>query len=145
VDKDWSKLRLEAFEVLQREDVLREIVRLLGPEALPSEEKLVLDVARMVKEGFLQQSAFDKIDTYASPQKQVKQLRMLVDFYHEALAALRSGVSLDDIRAMNVITKIIRSKYEIPNNEMQRFDDLHKAMLEEFQHMRQKEAEAVVE
>ena len=93
----------------------------------------------------MQQSAFDKIDTYASPQKQVKQLRMLVDFYHEALAALRSGVSLDDIRAMNVITKIIRSKYEIPNNEMQRFDDLHKAMLEEFQHMRQKEAEAVVE
>ncbi len=145
VDKDWSKLRLEAFEVLQREDVLREIVRLLGPEALPSEEKLILDVARMVKEGFLQQSAFDKIDTYASPQKQVKQLRMLVDFYHEALAALRSGVSLDDIRAMNVITKIIRSKYEIPNNEMQRFDDLHKEMLEEFQSMRKKEAEAVVE
>jgi V/A-type H+-transporting ATPase subunit A len=146
VDKEWSRLRLEGFEVLQREDVLREIVRLLGPEALPDEEKLILDVARMIKEGFLQQSAFDKIDTYASPHKQVKQLRLLVDFYHEALVALRGGSLLEDIRSMDVIVKIIRSKYEIPNNELERFDDLHKAMEREFQGMRKgKEAETVVE
>ncbi|MFQ6135532.1 MAG: V-type ATP synthase subunit A, partial [Nitrososphaerales archaeon] len=146
VDKVWSRLRLAAFEVLQREDVLREIVRLLGPEALPDEEKLILDVARMIKEGFLQQSAYDEIDTYCSPAKQVKQLGLLVDFYREALSALRSGVPLEDIRAMPIITKIIRSKYEVPNTELGKLDGIHKGMMEAFQEVRKgKEAETIVE
>ncbi|MEE9586357.1 MAG: V-type ATP synthase subunit A, partial [Nitrososphaerales archaeon] len=145
VDEAWSKLRLEAFEVLQREDVLKEIVRLLGPEALPDEEKLILDVARMMKEGFLQQSAFDEIDTYCSPAKQVKQLGILVGFYKAALSALRNGVPLEDIRAMPIITKIIRSKYEIPNTELDKFDGIHKEMLKGFEEMRKgKEAETIV-
>ncbi len=145
VDEAWSKLRLEAFEVLQREDVLKEIVRLLGPEALPDEEKLILDVARMMKEGFLQQSAFDEIDTYCSPAKQVKQLGILVGFYKAALSALRSGVPLEDIRAMPIITKIIRSKYEIPNTELDKFDGIYKEMLKGFEEMRKgKEAETIV-
>ena len=145
VDESWSKLRLAGFEVLQREDVLREIVRLLGPEALPDEEKLILDVARMIKEGFLQQSAFDDVDTYCSPEKQVKQLRLLVEFYREALAALRGGAVLEDIRAMPVITKIIRSKYEVPNNELGKLDDIHKEMMDSFKQMRRgKEAETIV-
>jgi V/A-type H+-transporting ATPase subunit A len=145
VDEAWSKLRLEAFEVLQREDVLKEIVRLLGPEALPDEEKLILDVARMMKEGFLQQSAFDEIDTYCSPAKQVKQLGILIGFYKAALSALRSGVPLEDIRAMPIITKIIRSKYEIPNTELDMLDGIHKEMLKVFEEMRKgKEAETIV-
>jgi len=137
VDKEWGKVRLAAFEVLQREDVLREIVRLLGPEALPDEEKLILDVARMIKEGFLQQSAFDEVDTYCSPAKQIRQLRLLVDFHREALSALRSGVPLADIRAMPIISKIIRAKYEIPSDELERLDALHEEMLKAFQDLRE--------
>lgn len=145
VDGRWGKLRLDAFEVLQRDDVLREIVRLLGPDALPDEEKLILDVARMIKEGFLQQSAFDKIDTYCSPVKQIKMLNLLVDFHREALSALRSGVPLEDIRAMSIITKIIRCKYEIPNTELEKLDALHKEMVESFQDLRKtQEATAFV-
>jgi V/A-type H+-transporting ATPase subunit A len=145
VDKSWSKLRLEGFEILQREDVLKEIVRLLGPEALPDEEKLILDVARMMKEGFLQQSAFDEVDTYCSPSKQVKQLDLLTGFYREALSALRSGIPLEDIRAMPIITKIIRAKYEIPNTELNKIDEIKKRMVTSFQEMRLgKETETIV-
>lgn len=145
VDKNWRQLRLEAFELLQREDVLKEIVRLLGPEALPNEEKLILDVARMMKEGFLQQSAFDEIDTYCSPEKQVKQLNILIEFYHSSQSALKAGVPLEDIRAMSVITDIIRSKYEISNTDMVKFDNLYKKMMNSFNEIRSiKEAEKIV-
>ncbi len=145
VYQNWRQLRLEAFEILQREDVLKEIVRLLGPEALPNEEKLLLDVARMVKEGFLQQSAFDDIDTYCSPEKQVKQLNILVEFYHLALSALGSGVPLEDIRAMPIITSIIRSKYEIPNTELDKLDKLLGKMKDSFKEIRKvKETETIV-
>ncbi|HJN57524.1 MAG TPA: V-type ATP synthase subunit A, partial [Nitrososphaerales archaeon] len=145
VYQNWRQLRLEAFEILQREDVLKEIVRLLGPEALPNEEKLLLDVARMVKEGFLQQSAFDDVDTYCSPEKQVKQLNILVEFYHLALSALGSGVPLEDIRAMPIITSIIRSKYEIPNTELDKLDKLLGKMKDSFKEIRKvKETETIV-
>ena len=144
VSSNWSKLRFDAFEILQREDVLREIVRLLGPDALPDEEKLILDVARMVKEGFLQQTAFDKIDTYCSPSKQVKQLMLLVDFYHNAIVSLRNGVKLEDIRAMSIISKIIRSKYEIPNDHLALFDKLHKEMVESFKEFSKSQEDLVI-
>lgn len=128
VEKERAKLRIEAYSILQREDVLKEIVRLLGPEALPDEEKLILDLARMLKEGYLQQSAYDEIDTYCSPTKQVKSLRLFVDFYKEALNALRSGIPLASIRSMPVIAKIIRARIEIAEKEVEKIDALHEEM-----------------
>lgn len=135
VDKDWNRLRAQGYELLQREDALKEIVRLLGPEALPDEEKLVLDVARMIKLGLLQQSAYDPIDSYCSPQKQVKLLRVFVDFYKEALAALRSKVPLNEIRSMPIIPRLLRAKYEIPDAELDRLDQLHSQILQSFQEL----------
>ncbi|MEE9282833.1 MAG: V-type ATP synthase subunit A [Nitrososphaerales archaeon] len=130
VDKDRPELRIEAYTILQREDVLKEIVRLLGPEALPDEEKLILDVARMIKEGFLQQSAYDKVDRYCSPLKQVGMLRLYVDFYRESVNALKSGVALSEIRALPVIPPIIRSKYEIPDDKLEELDRLRKSAID---------------
>ena len=72
ISEDWLNLRGEAYGILQREDTLKEIVRLLGPEALPDEEKIILEVARMIKIGLLQQNSFDEVDTYCSPKKQFK-------------------------------------------------------------------------
>ncbi len=130
VDKDRPELRIEVYTILQREDVLKEIVRLLGPEALPDEEKLILDVARMIKEGFLQQSAYDKVDRYCSPLKQVGMLRLYVDFYRESVNALKSGVALSEIRALPVIPPIIRSKYEIPDDKLEELDRLRKSVID---------------
>ena len=111
---------------------MKEIVRLLGPEALPDEEKLVLEVARMIKIGILQQNSFDKVDTYCSPEKQLKLVRLLVKFYKEAQKALKEGASLADIRAMPVITSLLKAKFEIPDDQIAKLDDIDKQMPEQF-------------
>lgn len=144
VDKNWAKVRADAYEILQREDALREIVRLLGPEALPDEEKLVLEVARMIKIGYLQQSAYDEVDTYCSPKKQFLLLKLLVEFYQEALKALRAGVGLDTIRAMSIIPKLLRAKFEIRNEEVEKLETLREEMLSEFQKIGAMEVKTVV-
>jgi V/A-type H+-transporting ATPase subunit A len=132
IDKDWFSVRADAYGILQREDALKEIVRLLGPEALPDEEKLILDVARMIQIGFLQQNAYDDIDAYCSPQKQFVMMKMFVQFYNEAIKSLRNGVPLQKIRAMQVIAPMLRAKFAIKSEEMDKLDALVKQMFDEF-------------
>jgi V/A-type H+-transporting ATPase subunit A len=132
VTGEWYDLRQESYQVLQKEDTLKEIVRLLGPEALPDEEKLVLEVARMVKIGILQQNSFDKVDTYCSPQKQVKLVKLMVKFHKEALKALKAGTPLADIRAMPIIPALLKAKFEIPEDQLAKLDDLDKQIDDQF-------------
>ena len=132
VSAEWYNLRAESYHILQREDTLKEIVRLLGPEALPDEEKLVLEVARMIKIGILQQNSFDKVDTYCSPQKQLKQVKLMVQFFKHAQKALREGGSLMDIRAMPILTSLLKAKFEITDEEVSKLDMLEKEMAEQF-------------
>jgi V/A-type H+-transporting ATPase subunit A len=132
VSADWYDLRAESYHILQREDTLKEIVRLLGPEALPDEEKLVLEVARMLKIGILQQNSFDKVDTYCSPQKQLKLVKLIVRFYKESLKALKEGALLPDIRAMPIIPSLLKAKFEIPDDQVKKLDEIDKQMTEQF-------------
>jgi V/A-type H+-transporting ATPase subunit A len=144
VSADWYDLRAESYHILQREDTLKEIVRLLGPEALPDEEKLVLEVARMIKIGILQQNSFDKIDTYCSPEKQLKLVRLMVKFYKESQNSLKAGKSLADIRAMSVITSLLKAKFEIPDDQISKLDELDRRMSEEFKGTQTREVEVTV-
>jgi len=136
VSTEWFKLRSDSYKLLQREDTLKEIVRLLGPEALPDEEKLVLEVARMIKIGILQQNSFDKIDTYCSPEKQLKMVKLVVDFYNSAQNSLKEGVALADIRSMAIIPSILKAKFEIPDEELSKLDDLEKELNTQFSNLR---------
>ena len=128
VSDEWFGLRGEAYGVLQREDTLKEIVRLLGPEALPDEEKLILEVARMVKIGLLQQNSFDDVDTYCSTEKQFRLLKLLVDFYRRGNLALKEGADLADIRAMPIISSLLKARMEIKDDEIERLDLLASEM-----------------
>ena len=132
VDKEWLSVRADAYAILQREDALKEIVRLLGPEALPDEEKLILDVARMIQIGFLQQNAYDDTDAYCSPQKQFRMMKMFVQYHQEALKALRSGVPLPKIRGMQVIAPMLRAKFAIESEELGKLESLARQMFDEF-------------
>ncbi len=132
VSEEWFDLRAEAYGVLQREDTLKEIVRLLGPEALPDDQKLILEAARMIKIGILQQNSFDDVDTYCSPEKQLKLLKLFVQFYREGQQALKEGTSLADIRAMSTIGKAIKARMEIKDDEMTKLDQLSQTMTEQF-------------
>jgi V/A-type H+/Na+-transporting ATPase subunit A len=144
VSEDWYNLRADSYHILQREDTLKEIVRLLGPEALPDEEKLVLEVARMIKIGILQQNSFDKVDTYCSPQKQLKQVSLMVQFYKNAQRVLKEGVSLIDIRAMPIITSLLKAKFEITDEEVSKLTELEKTMADQFSKLTKPEEVKVV-
>ncbi|KKM18404.1 hypothetical protein LCGC14_1666030 [marine sediment metagenome] len=132
VNEDWLNLRNEAYVVLQREDTLKEIVRLLGPEALPDDEKLILEVARMIKIGFLQQNSFDKVDTYCSPEKQFKLLKLLVEFYKSGQRALKENASLADIRALPIISNLLKARMDVPDDQLEQLDQLSHDMNEQF-------------
>ncbi len=144
VSAEWYNLRAESYNILQREDTLKEIVRLLGPEALPDEEKLVLEVARMIKIGILQQNSFDKVDTYCGPEKQLKLVKLMVNFFKEAQKSLKEGSSLPDIRAMPIITTLLKAKFEIPDDQVAKLDSVNNQMSDQFQKISGREEVKVV-
>lgn len=141
ISPDWYNLRAESYNILQREDTLKEIVRLLGPEALPDEEKLILEMARMIKIGILQQNSFDKVDTYCGPEKQIKLIKLMVKFYNESLKSLKEGVTLSDIRAMQIIPSLLKSKFEIPDEQVSKLNELESKMDIQFNEIRSKKEE----
>jgi V/A-type H+-transporting ATPase subunit A len=113
---DWRQLRDEAMGLLQKEAELQEIVQLVGPDALPDRERVILEVARMLREDFLQQDAFDEVDTYCPPMKQYLMLKIIMTFYQEALKAVERGVEPAKILKVSVKQDIARMKY-IPHDE----------------------------
>jgi len=123
VDQEWSKNRSEAMTVLLRESELEELVRLVGIEALSSEDRLLMEVARMVREDFLHQNAFDEIDTYTSLEKQFKLLAVILHYYRLALKALGGGAALDDLLGIAALEAISRAK-RLPESELEGLDKL---------------------
>ncbi|NIP40269.1 MAG: ATP synthase subunit A [Candidatus Aenigmarchaeota archaeon] len=110
VSKNWMELRDEAMTMLQKESELREIVQLVGPDALPERERLLLEVARMIREDFLQQNAYHDIDTFCPLEKQYEMMKVILKFYERAGLSLAKGVSLNEITKLEVIDKIARMK-----------------------------------
>jgi len=115
--KDFVQLRQKALEVLQKESELQEIVQLVGVDALPEREKGVLDVARMIREDYLQQSAYDDVDTYTSIQKQYRMLRAILSFGDREQEAIGKGAQVGRLQALPVRTKLSRMKW-IPEAEL---------------------------
>jgi V/A-type H+-transporting ATPase subunit A len=128
IAKDWVSLRQQALEVLQKESELQEIVQLVGVDALPEREKGVLDVARMLREDYLQQSAYDEVDTYTSIQKQYRMLRAILAFGDREQEAIGKGTSLAEIQKLPVRQKLSRMKW-IPEKDMvSQFDAIEAEM-----------------
>jgi len=118
LDPRWNTVRLEALELLKREQRLQQIVRLIGPDALPDTERIILVVAEMIKNGFLQQSAFDDIDMFSVPEKQVMILLVIMEFYRRTLAIIRNGAPLVKIVSLPCREEIIRIKTTFENSDM---------------------------
>jgi len=123
VADDWSALRTEAMALLQEEANLEEIVRLVGMDALSEGDRLKLEVAKSIREDYLQQNAFHENDTYTSLNKQYKMLNLILSFKHEAERALEAGVYLDKVLKLPVRDRIARSKY-ISEEEISKMDDI---------------------
>jgi V/A-type H+-transporting ATPase subunit A len=121
VGQEWPGMRAEAMRILQKEDELQEIVRLVGVDALSREDRMMLETAKSIREDFLHQNAFDDVDTYTSMKKQRQMLGLILDFHHRASEALGRGASLDRLLALEVRDEIARAKY-IPETQPEGFE-----------------------
>jgi V/A-type H+-transporting ATPase subunit A len=111
VSKDWIEHRKEALEILQREAELQEIVQLVGYDALPEPEKGVLDTARSIREDYLQQSAYDEVDTYTSIKKQHHMLSVILEFGRMEAATIKKGILATKISELEVRSMISKMKW----------------------------------
>ena len=117
-DPGWENTRATALKILQQEAELEEIVRLVGPESLPEGDKLLLLTARMIREDFLQQSAYNEVDTYCTPEKAGLMLKTIAKFYDLAQEMLSSGAGYEAIRTSPMVYRISRMK-DITNEDFE--------------------------
>ena len=151
LDPAWAQVRQEAMELLKKEQRLLEIVRLIGPDALPDGERLVLLTAEIIKDGFLQQNSFDPVDRYCVPAKQIRLLELIMEFYRRANTCIHLGAPLYKISALTraesldsegrkgffegeerrrpLRERLARLKSEIPNDDERGFSNFEQDMV----------------
>lgn len=123
VGEKWVKDRAEIMRILQEEASLDEIVRLVGIDALSPKDRLIMETAKSVREDYLHQNAFHEVDTYASLDKQLRMMELILGWYHLGLDALDNGIEVEDWLELSVKEKIGRAKY-IPEAELSKFEDI---------------------
>ncbi len=129
-DDEWSSLRVEAMTLLEEEDKLKEIVRLVGIDALSKDERMILETAKSLREDFLHQNAFHEVDTFASMEKQFKMLSTIVKFHHLAMDALKKGAPMQSVFNLPVRETIARMRY-IEEKQISQLDAIEGEIKEE--------------
>lgn len=134
----WETLRTDAINLLKNENRLQQIVSLIGPDALPDSDRLVLKVAQMIKNGFLQQNAFDDIDMYCSSAKQIVILELIMEFYKRALVCIKAGAPVEQVTKLSVCDEIVRIKMVYKNEELDKIQEVKERLesqISEIEHM----------
>ena len=126
VDKRFMQFRSELLYLLNREAQLMEIVKLIGADVLPDEQKLILDISRLIRLGFLQQNAFHKEDTYVPLIKQFKMMEIILYLYQKAKALINLNIPMSVLAEDAIWSKLIAIKYDVPNDRIDMFDDYKK-------------------
>jgi V/A-type H+-transporting ATPase subunit A len=140
--EDWPDLVKEALALLQKDQELREIVQLVGPDALPESERATLEAARMIKEDFLTQSAIHEIDTYSPINKTYRMLRIIIGFAQKMAEAVKMGVQVRRILELSVLDNIARMKITPRDSYEEQLDAVEKKMTREFQSLFQELSES---
>ncbi|MBR0530208.1 MAG: V-type ATP synthase subunit A [Ruminococcus sp.] len=128
VAPDFMEVRQQISNILVEENSLMEIVKLMGTDVLPDDQKLLIEVARVVRVGFLQQNAYHKDDTYVPLDKQYRMMKAILQFFELSKEALGKGVPIDDIMKNGWADKLIKIKYDIPNDKLGMFDEYEREM-----------------
>ncbi len=124
VDAQWQIDRTEIMELLHKEVRLQQVVKLVGPDALPDTQRFILDVCTLFKNSFLQQNAYDKIDMYSTVQKQAKMLHIIVAYWRRGSDAIKKGATLVKLRKMKAYQDIIKMKFSVPNDDLSGLDKI---------------------
>lgn len=134
-DAKWSELRTEALTLLQREERLQQIVKLVGPDVLPESQKLILFIAEILKDGFLTQSAFETKDMYCTPERQIALLRIILMVYRRGRDLVARGLPLAALRDSPNVSQLIRAKSAFGNEEMEKLAAWEKLLAAELDAM----------
>ena len=121
---EWSELRARAIELLSEEVKLQQIVRLVGEESLPDRERMVLEGAWVLRNAFLQQNAFDRIDRYSTPEKQLRMLRAVFHYIDQGTRIVEKKIPIYRIKELPVRTDLMRMRFEIADTALAQFDTL---------------------
>lgn len=132
VGDSFLRNRQEISNILIEENKLLEIVKLIGSDVLPDDQKLIIEIARVVRVGFLQQNAYHKDDTFVPLEKQNKMMETILLLYKKAKNAVSLSIPISEILGTQLFEKVIKMKYEIPNDQMQLFDEYAKEIEEAF-------------
>ncbi|MCR5732737.1 MAG: V-type ATP synthase subunit A [Sphaerochaetaceae bacterium] len=130
----WSKNRTRIMELLRKEKRLQQIVKLVGPDALPDSQNFILEVCNIFKSAFLQQNAFDEIDRYCSVEKQVAMMNIILAYYDMGNDALKKGVPLAKIRRLSSVHDIVKMRFTVSNDSV---DDIEHLTAKLFRQMTQ--------
>ncbi len=120
----WADDRSEIMELLQKEVRLQQVVKLVGPDALPDSQKFIIEVCTLFKNAFLQQNAFDDIDRYSTVEKQMKMMQIILIYWRRGSDAIKRGVTLVKLKKMSVYQDIIKMKFNVPNEDLKMLDKL---------------------
>jgi V/A-type H+-transporting ATPase subunit A len=130
---DWIELRTEALTLLQREDRLQQIVKLVGPDVLPDSQRLILFIAEIMKDGFITQSAFEENDMYCTPERQIALLRLILMVYRKSRDLIQEGMPLSQIRSLPCVPLIMRAKATLGNSDMDKLVELARVAADELE------------
>lgn len=122
VGEDFMSCRSEIASLLAEETNLMEIVKLIGSDVLPDDQKLIIEIARVIRVGFLQQNAFHKDDTFVSPEKQLKMMQVILYLYHRCSELIATQVPISQIIQLKLFDKLVQIKYDVPNDRLDMFD-----------------------
>lgn len=132
VGLEFLEARQKFISILAEENKLMEIVKLIGKDVLPDDQRLVLEIARVIRVGYLQQNAFHKEDTFVPLSKQLKMMQLILYLYRVASSVLKEGKAFSLLEHTNMFEKVIKVKYDIPNDQLELFDDVYKMIDESF-------------
>jgi V/A-type H+/Na+-transporting ATPase subunit A len=135
VGQDWYALRAYAMEILSEESRLAQIVKLVGSDTLPDEQRMVLETARLLREGFLQQNSFDPVDSFSTVEKQIRMLNLILNFHKRAQRVIKRGALVTAIHDLPVVNTLIRMKTIVTNEDLSKFDDIEKEINEQLENL----------
>jgi len=124
VTPHWHTDRGIIMDLLQREVKLQQVVKLVGPDALPDSQRFIIEVCTLFKNAFLQQNAFDTVDMFSTVQKQAKMLHIIVTWYQRGAEAIKAGTTLSVIRKMKIHQNIVKMKFAIANDDPDGLDTI---------------------
>jgi V/A-type H+-transporting ATPase subunit A len=133
--EEWAENRREIMDLLQREVRLQQVVKLVGPDALPDSQRFILEVCTLFKNAFLQQNAFDDVDRYSTVMKQARMLELIVSYWRRGRDAIREGATLVSLRRMKVVQDLVKMKFNLANDDETGFDKLQSRLERSFERL----------